>query len=261
MTKLELEKIIEKSYLTLQKLNNEPLRNYSDATKFGTVVQNEINTLTSTLNTLRSDHVEYKRQFTWDNKTSAEQQNDIDNLTIALNALKGVISWLTAATIHKTLQSFEALSYPREQVNLVLSLDYKKIVSWDFWLKQMRANTTKIENTSDLLKFWIPFLNSPTNSDMVFTAIFGYSNPGNTDDKLLMRQIEILEKTDHPGLTRAERIEYEANGFTRSNVTEFMATLQDKYLSESDETFKELLTDYYNQLSNNEQVRTHLNII
>lgn len=261
MTKIDLNKAIESSYLKLQKATTEPLRNYDDAVKFGTTVQNEINTLTTVLNELRTDLFNYKKLWTWDNDQAAKMQTDIANLNIAVNALKGVIAWLAGATIHKTLQSFEALAYPREHVLTVLNKDFLKLVSVDFLLNAIHKEQPTIKNGSDLLKYWIPFLNNPTNSDQVFLAIFGYQSDGNTDSKLLMRQIEILEKNEHTGLTRAERVEYETNGFTRNNITDFMATIQRMYLSESDATYKELLTDYYNQLSNDKQIRAHLELV
>jgi hypothetical protein len=260
MTKIELQSIAEKSFLNLQKAVLQPLRNYDDARKFGTIIQDEVNNLVPVLGTLRTDLSNYKKQFTWDNAQASQMQRDIDNLNIAINALKSVVAWLASATIHQTLQSFEALSYPRELTNTVLQKDYSMLVSWDFWMKQRTNNIPRISTPQDILKYYIPFLTSQI-SDQAFLAIFGYSNPGNTDDKLLLRQLEILEQTERAGLTRAERIEFEQAGFTRDNITSMMNTLQTMYTTETEPSYKELLMNYYNDLANDAQVKKHIEIV
>jgi hypothetical protein len=224
-------------------------------------IQKEVETLQPILSTLRSDLSNYKKQFTWDNGIAAQMQRDIDHLNIALNGLKGVIAWIAASLMHQTLQSFEAYAYPREQVILVLEKDYPLLTSFEFTRKMRSSGIPKISDDNDLLRYYIPFLNSPTVTDQVYLAIFGNNNPGNNDEKLLIRQLEILSKTEHPGITRAERLEFEANGFTRSNISNFMQVLQQMYAVEKDNTFRELLIDYFNQLSNDRQVRSHLELI
>lgn len=261
MTKLELTSLIERTYKTLETACKEPLRNYDDAAKLSSILQKEVLTLTPVIGLLKYDLKNYKMQFSWENERASSMQRDIDNLTIAVNALKSAVSWIDGATIHQTLTSFEALSYPRELVESVLQKDLPKLMSSDFiWSQFQSVKIPKISNEQDLLEYWIPFLHTPT-SDEVFLSIFGYKSKGNPDDKLMMRMLEILQKNEHSGLTRAERLEFESNGFTRTNVTDFMQVLEKKYLAESQPDYKQLLMDYYNQLSNNEQVKAHINII